>query len=42
MNDRVASASLLAPLDPIRPSRNGAQALIDALVEATRSFMDGS
>jgi acetolactate synthase-1/2/3 large subunit len=34
MNDRVASASLLAPLEQRRPSRNGAQALIDALVEA--------
>ncbi|MBX9964517.1 MAG: biosynthetic-type acetolactate synthase large subunit [Burkholderiales bacterium] len=34
MNDRVASSSLLAPPELDRPSRNGAQALIDALVEA--------
>jgi len=33
MNDRVASASLRAPLAQPRPSRNGAEALIDALVE---------
>ncbi len=34
MNDRVSSASVLAPLGVPGPSRNGAQALIDALVEA--------
>jgi acetolactate synthase-1/2/3 large subunit len=34
MNDRVASASVLAQPSHPHPSRNGAQALIDALVEA--------
>lgn len=34
MNDRVDSTALLAPLEPAQPPRNGAQALIDALVEA--------
>ena len=34
MNDRVATSALLAPLEQVRPLRNGAGALIDALVEA--------